>query len=251
MSGLGRSIAKSPSRLIDLATERSLGAQIGQDHGHGRCAWGVCAERASGGPGGRPPGSVLRAVGAGDRRPPSIERRRVATGANHPASHSSAFRRGPGTPAGAPTGDQSTAMHVTPKPPLVRQDRITSRSVPHHVLLGRSAVSRLLFRPCFLAKRLGRLRPGGRPPRDGPPSRPPGCVRGDVAFWQPWLVGPKTGGASGLSATVGDHYGEIGDGDSTHCRNRRQPPRAPDEQGNRGRKTSDPDSHHDQVAALP
>src|SRR5262252_11192878 len=54
-----------------------------------------------------------------------IGRRRVATGANHPASHSSAFRRGPGTPAGAPTGDQSTGMHVTPKPPLVRQDRIT------------------------------------------------------------------------------------------------------------------------------
>ena len=60
-------------------------------------------------------------------KPLSIGRRRVATGANHPASHSSAFRRGPGTPAGAPTGDQSTAMHVTPKPPLVHQDRIESR----------------------------------------------------------------------------------------------------------------------------
>src|SRR5439155_21301958 len=58
-----------------------------------------------------------------------IGRRRVATGANHPASHSSAFRRGPGTPAGAPTGDQSTAMHVTPKPPLVRQDWITGHRV--------------------------------------------------------------------------------------------------------------------------
>jgi hypothetical protein len=136
-------------------------------------------------------------------------------------------------------------------PPLCVKTGLRADRVQHWVLLGRSAVSRLLFRPCFLAKRLGRLRPGGRPPRDGPPSRPPGCVRGDVAFWQPWLVGPKTRGASGLSATVGDHYGEIGDGDSTHCRNRRQPPRAPDEQGNRGRKTSDPDSHHDQVAALP
>ena len=31
----------------------------------------------------------------------SIGRRRVATGANHPASRSSAFRRGPGTPAAA------------------------------------------------------------------------------------------------------------------------------------------------------
>jgi hypothetical protein len=35
-------------------------------------------------------------------KPPDIERRRVATGANHPASHSSAFRRGPGTPAVVP-----------------------------------------------------------------------------------------------------------------------------------------------------
>ncbi len=122
---------------------------------------------------------------------------------------------------------------------------------PAPVLLGRSAVSRLLFRLCFLAKRRGRLRAGGRPLRGGPPSRPPGCVRGDVAFWQPWLVGTKTPGASGLAAAVGDHYGEIGDGDSTYRRNRRPPPRARDEQGNRGRKTSDPDSHHDQVAALP
>ena len=51
-------------------------------------------------PGG--PGVAPRANTAshrrGDRRPPSMGRRRVATGANHPASHSSAFRRGPGTP---------------------------------------------------------------------------------------------------------------------------------------------------------
>jgi hypothetical protein len=184
-------------------------------------------------------------------RRPGIERRRVATGANHPASHSSAFRRGPGTPAGAPTGDQSTAMHVTPKPPLVRQDRITSRSGHGLVLSACSAVSGRLFRLCFLAKRPGRLRPRGCPLRGGPPSRPPGCVRGNVAFWQAWLVGTKTSSPSGLAAAVGDHYGEIGDGDSAHRRNPRPPPRARDEQGNRGRKTSDPDSHHDQVAALP
>ena len=29
---------------------------------------------------------------------------------------------------GAPAGDQSTGKHVTPNPPLVRQDRITSES---------------------------------------------------------------------------------------------------------------------------
>ena len=86
------------------------------------------ARRDTGGPGGLPPGKILRADGEGVRRTPGIGRRRVATGANHPASHSSAFRRGPGTPAGAPTGDQSTAMHVTPKAPVVHQDRIRRRS---------------------------------------------------------------------------------------------------------------------------
>jgi hypothetical protein len=51
-----------------------------------------------GGSGGSPPGRALRAIGEGQKAP-SIVRRRVATGANHPASRSSAFRRGPGTPA--------------------------------------------------------------------------------------------------------------------------------------------------------
>lgn len=136
-------------------------------------------------------------------------------------------------------------------PPLCVKTGLRADRVRPPVLPRRSAVSRLPFRVCFLAKRPGRLRRGGCLLRGRPPSRPPGRVRGDVAFRQPWLVGPETPGASGFTAAVGDHYGEIGDGDSTHRRNRRQPPRAPDEQGNRGRKTSDPDSHHDQVAALP
>src|SRR5437016_2745424 len=88
-----------------------------------------------------------------------IGRRRVATGANHPASHSSAFRRGPGTPAGAPTGDQSTGMHVTPKPPLVRQDRIT-----------RDRVAVLFFLTAAQAVRTG----SGSTQPAGPLSRPPG-----------------------------------------------------------------------------
>ena len=205
----------------------------------------------SGGPGGRPPGRYCEPRRRRPEGPTSMERRRVATGANHPASHSSAFRRGPGTPAGAPTGDQSTAMHVTPKPPLVRQDRIKADLATHTRLAGRSALSLLLFRACFLAKRAGWLRPGRRRLGRGPPSRPSGCVRGDVACRQPRFVGPKTSGASGLTAAVGDHHGEIGDGDSTDCGNRRPPAGARHEQGNRGRKTSDPDSHHDQVAALP
>jgi hypothetical protein len=136
-------------------------------------------------------------------------------------------------------------------PPLCVKTGLEADLATHMRLGGRSALSRLLFRVCFLAKRAGWLRPGRRRLRGRPPSRPSGCVRGDVAGWQPWFVGPKTSGASGLTAAVGDHYGEIGDGDSTDCRNRRPPAGARHEQGNRGRKTSDPDTHHDQVAALP
>src|SRR5262249_42189274 len=79
------------------------------------------------GSGGSTPRTSTASRGEGSKST-RIGRRRVATGANHPASQSSAFRRGPGTPAGAPTGDQSTTTNVTPKPPLVRQDPITSTS---------------------------------------------------------------------------------------------------------------------------
>ena len=97
------------------------------------------AERGRpGGLGGLPPGKALRADPARASKTPSIGRRRVATGANHPASHSSALRRGPGTPAGAPTGDQSTGKHVTPNPPLVRQDRNPKR------IWSRSPAARLI-----------------------------------------------------------------------------------------------------------
>src|SRR5215472_8135775 len=80
-----------------------------------------------GAPGGRPPGKNCEPLA----RPkgPSIGRRRVATGANHPASQSSAFRRGPGTPAGAPTGDQSTGLNATTKPTQMHQTAIQTTRV--------------------------------------------------------------------------------------------------------------------------
>ena len=106
---------------------------------------------------------------------------------------------------------------------------------------GRSGLSLLLFRVCFLAKRAGWLRPGGRRlrgrPLAGHPVAPGGCSASAAV-----VVGPKSRGASGLTAAVGDHHGEIGDGDSTDRRNRRPPAGALHEQGNRGRKTSHPDS---------
>ncbi len=129
-------------------------------------------------PGG--PGVVLRGEYGGPQAqpaegPPDIERRRVATGANHPASHSSAFRRGPGTPAGAPTGDQSTAMHVTPKPPLVRQDRITSRSGHRRMPWGTVQP----FPGCFSAPVSWLNGRGGGDPAGGPSG--PGLPAGHPA----------------------------------------------------------------------
>ena len=80
----------------------------------------TCPARAgaTGGLRGYPPRKILRAMAKSAQKPTKIGRRRVATGANHPASHSSAFRRGPGTPAGAPTGDQSTVCMLHRNPPL-------------------------------------------------------------------------------------------------------------------------------------
>jgi hypothetical protein len=155
---LARSTAKTCSRPHLQAPSAGLPLPLSPPGGSVGGPAGFAAARASlavvrprgrlrrlGGFGGCPPDAVLRAAGEGGRRPPnlerlwvlkhceppakepvralSIERRRVATGANHPASHSSALRRGPGTPAvGAPAGDQSTGKNVTPNMPLVRQD---------------------------------------------------------------------------------------------------------------------------------
>jgi hypothetical protein len=95
-----------------------------------RAATGRIREwRPSGGSGGRPPGGDCELMRRRPGRAPKIGRRRVATGANHPASQSSAFRRGPGTPAGAPTGDQSTASNATTIPPTMHQTRNTFEGV--------------------------------------------------------------------------------------------------------------------------
>ena len=102
---------------VSLPRRGSAGGQAPR-----RRRWPAC-------PGGRPgtgrpgvpgvsPRETLRATAKPATGPAKIERRRVATGANHPASHSSAFRRGPGTPAGAPTGDQSTMCMLHRNPPL-------------------------------------------------------------------------------------------------------------------------------------
>src|SRR5450755_3532265 len=66
------------------------------------------------------PGKALRAQRERRQRRPSMGRRRVATGANHPASHSSAFRRGPGTPVGCSNGGPEHRYECyTETPPYV------------------------------------------------------------------------------------------------------------------------------------
>ena len=225
------------------------------------------------------PREIRRAIGEGARSAPSMERLCGGPGASpgkygEPSAKAPEVRRawsdagwlrgqttrrrihrrsdgGPERRQVLRRGTRAPLCMLHRNPPVCVKTGLQADLARRHALSHRSAVSRLLFSPCFLANRVGWLRPGRWRLRGGPPSRPPGCVRGHVAIWQPGLVGPETTRASGLPAPVGDHYGEIGDGDSAHCGNRRQPARAPDEQGNRGPKTSDPDCHHDQVAALP
>jgi len=78
------------------AEEQQKMAAAGRRWPTARTTYGPEAARGSGGSSPRMSTASHR---RGDQRAPSIGRRRVATGANHPASRSSAFRRGPGTPA--------------------------------------------------------------------------------------------------------------------------------------------------------
>jgi hypothetical protein len=213
---------------------------------------GVRAERAFGGSGGSPPREDTASQVAGG--PKGLQAWSDAGWLRGQTTRRRIHRRSDGGPERRQVlrrGTRAPLCMLHRNPPLCVKTGLEADLATHLRLGGRSALSLLLFRACFLAKRAGRLRPGRRCDCRRPPSRPSGCVRGDVACRQPWFVGPKTTGASGLTAAVGDHYGEIGDGDSTDCRNRRPPAGARYEQGNRGRKTSDPDTHHDQVAALP
>ena len=145
-------------------------------------------------------------------------------------------------------------MHVTPKPPLVHQDRITNEiwSALH------SQQSLLSPFPADFPASVSPINPwdgwaAGSPlPWAGVPPGQPGRGRaGCTGVGQPRLVLPKAPGAGQFPAAVRDHHGEIGDGDSAGRRNRGEPACARNEQGNRQRKTGHPDTHHDQVAALP
>src|ERR1039457_3234190 len=153
--------------------------------------------RRSRGSGGSSPRENTASRGEADQGSAKLGRRRVATGANHPASHSSAFRRGPGTPAGAPTGDQSTVMHVTPKPPLVRQDRIT---IGAHCTPGLSlSISRFLaaFWPMITASKGRRvLRAVGRPSG----ARVEALFAWDMPYWQGGGIGAQNPRGAGVGA---------------------------------------------------
>src|ERR1022692_2312133 len=95
-------------------------------------------------------------------------------------------------------------------PPLVRQDRITSRSCRAR----RFTLSINRFLPAFWAVITGskgsRLSRGvGRPA-----STPLGALlAGDMRYWQPRLIGAKTSGTGGLAPAVGEDDCEIGDDD--------------------------------------
>jgi hypothetical protein len=242
-----------PPGLEASPREATRSEPAGRRHiAEGLGRWGCERSEPSGGPGGRPPREDTASQVAGG--PKGLQAWSDAGWLRGQTTRRRIHRRSDGGPERRQVlrrGTRAPLCMLHRNPPLCVKTGLEADLATHLRLGGRSALSLLLFRACFLAKRAGRLRPGRRCLSRRPPSRPSGCVRGDVACRQPWFVGPKTTGASGLTAAVGDHYGEIGDGDSTDCRNRRPPAGARYEQGNRGRKTSDPDTHHDQVAALP
>src|SRR5262249_31190857 len=171
-------------------------------------------EVPAGGSGGSPPRAKLRAVGEASKRL-SIGRRRVATGANHPASQSSAFRRGPGTPAGAPTGDQSTGLNSTPNPAPMHQSGNTStprflpRPAPEHNrnIAADLPEPRLTAGGAFLwlmasATVIALLTWAGETLWEGLAGR--GVTRRQVRF-----VCAETPGAVRLTSAVGEHNSEV------------------------------------------
>jgi len=217
----------------------------------------VTAGRASGGSGGSSPRARTASHGEGAQRAPKLKRRRVATGANHPASQSSAFRRGPGTPAGAPTGDQSTGLNSTPNPAPMHQSTNTSASricrtmvpehnrniaadLPEHRLSARCA-SLLLVASASVTVRLtwawGSV-------REGPAGR-------GVTLRQVRFVSAETPGAVGLTSAVGEHNSEVWNHERADRRNGGKPACARCEQRHRQDETAHAEGHHDQVPALP
>jgi hypothetical protein len=216
-----------------------------------------------GGSGGSPPGQTLRASRRGPPKGPSIGRRRVATGANHPASQSSALRRGPGTPAvGAPAGDQSTGKHVTPNLPLVRQDRITRQSHHHGRLVrrfsavwrysnggrqalcpGRADDDRSTGGNCLVS---GRRRLTGRDVT----ALVLASVGRHVKIRGVRLVLAEAARRGRLPAAVGEHDSKVRNDQRTDRGDRGKPAEMIDKEQDRGDEADSPDAHHDQVPAL-
>src|SRR5215470_17996210 len=180
-----------------------------------------------------------------------IGRRRVATGANHPASHSWAFRRWSGTPAGTPTGDQSTVCMLHRNPPL-------------YVKTGLPVAAR---RGVFLTRGTGPPSPGvvdspGLPVVLDPPvavyavrlslrALIGGIATGRaVGRRQVRLVGTETLGVAGLAAAVGEHDSEIRDRNGANRGDGGQPASALGEHDHGDHEAHHPDRHHDQVPAL-
>src|SRR5215467_1948462 len=214
----------TPVRAAPGGHESASDRNVGRGPGTGPVTGGPARARHRGVPGGRPPGLVLRAIGEAAKRL-SIARRRVATGANHPASQSSAFRRGPGTPAGAPTGDQSTGLNSTPNPAPMHQSGNTSRprflpralpehnrniadDLPEHQLRARCA----LFLLVASASVIVRLTWAGEAIWEGLAGR--GVTRRQVRF-----VCAETPGAVRLTSAVGEHNSEVWNHKGTDRRN--------------------------------
>ena len=135
---------------------------------------------------------------------------------------------------GAPAGDQSTGMHVTPIRPHVRQERIRSESGDRRKLALRARGSAVIWRTARL------------PPIALTSRRTVAAV----ALGKPGLVSLEPRGTARVT-TVRDDDSEIGESDRSERGYHRKPARVIQEQHDGHHEADHPDAHHHQVSALP
>ena len=140
---------------------------------------------------------------------------------------------------GAPTGDQSTDMNATRKPPRMCQDPITSASrvSADRVHRPRALSTRRRVAEALLTGSWTWLRTG--------------LTRRDPPFWKIWAILHESANVVRLTAPVCENHGHVWDEDRKNCRYRGHPSQVVDEQENRDAEADRAEGHHDEVTALP
>ena len=166
-------------------------------------------------------------------------RRRVATGANHPASHSSAFRRGPGTPVGCPDGGPEHQYECYTETP-----RYVSR--PNYECISAEVRSR-----AAMSCRGSTLTLCGRVANALMSGSRASLTRRNAPFRQVRPILHESTNVVRLTAPIGENDRNVRDENRENGGYSGEPPEVVEEQEDRDTKAHGAEGHHDEVPALP